>query len=197
MEQMRQNIRDALVKKFDWFLHASPPSNICPIRRDGLLPKTPRPAILPVDFDEPYGRAGNSEILCLHPLGSKHLHVGTAGDGASSRVFFAICADHLPESLGLDWSYGWDVQKGRIDSSAEQKTAAEIFTTIADELGSITSYESIPADLLRVCCDDITEAVCWPPDSCPGIWPRLTSVEDKDIANFQDPSKEVVKFATE
>ena len=104
---------------------------------------------------------GARNILCLHPLGAKQQPTGTK---EPPFISLAVAAEHLPGRLGLDWSYSWEIVLGRMQLYSKMPID-EFVVRIADEFGSIGSYDTIPPDRLYVFCHRNlpTHPVGWAP----------------------------------
>src|SRR5262249_39586850 len=87
-------------------------------------------------------------ILCLHPLGAERRSAGTKDPPLLS---IAMSAPDLPPRVGLDWSNSWNIVLGRMELHA-QMPIPEFVTRIANEFGSVISYDRIPPESLRVYC---------------------------------------------
>lgn len=96
-------VRAAVTRRYAWFIHVTPIANLTNIRSEGLQPRSD--AGPPPEVISALGPAGKN-ILCLHPLGAK-LH--PKGTKSPPLVSLAIYFEDLPQRIGLDWSYCWDV----------------------------------------------------------------------------------------
>jgi hypothetical protein len=138
-------VRRAFVARFKYFIHVTPADNFDAIRAHGLKPcfdSQPPPEVLQELGDD----ARN--ILCLHPLGAKLRPTGTK---EPPLISLAVAAEHIPGRLGLDWSYSWVIVLGRMRQHPTMPIG-EFVARIADEFGSIISYDPIPPDSLRAFC---------------------------------------------
>jgi hypothetical protein len=157
-------VRTALVARFAAFLHSTPFANIDSIRAIGLEPRVDMRA--PTDIMEV---VGTSAILCLHPVGSQLIPGGTK---SGSLMTLAIRNEDMPARLGLDWSYSYEQVRGRMELYREMPIG-ELTCRIADQWGSVVSYDVILAPILRVRCRDSVEN--------PRDWPLLSMVTNEQI----------------
>lgn len=65
---------------------------------------------------------------------------------------FAVAAEHLPDQLGLDWSYAWHLVLQQLGENRSW-SVEEATLVIANEYGSIASCLPIEAKNLRVFCE--------------------------------------------
>lgn len=178
--KLMPKFRSELFARYKWFIHETPFSNLSGIKEKGLLPmQDARP---PEEVSSYFGTA-DVPILCLHPLGSQLCPRGAEkslvlplGAPEPRRVKLAVSARDLPEKIGLDWSYAWDIQKARLQL-ADRERLHVIGCAVAHEFGSIVSYDSISSTLLRICTK---------PDASidPSCWRPLNEVDDNEIAFF-------------
>jgi hypothetical protein len=157
-------VRDALISRYDWFVHITPLGNLPSIRGDGLTPKSD--ASPPPEVAKLLGETSRT-ILCLHPLGAKLKPLGTQSPPFAS---LAVRASDLPERMGLDWSYSWPLVEGRMELYSCMPMR-EFVQRIADEFGSVVSYDAIASARLRVCGqgNSLNDPSNWPMlDETPG-----------------------------
>jgi hypothetical protein len=117
-----------------------------------------------------------SKILCLHPVGST---LSPQGMSAAPRMKLSIRSEDLPDRVGLDWSYSYDLVRGRMELYRDSPLG-DFVQTIAQEWGSIVSYDVIPPSNLRVRCKNSNEN--------PREWPLLIAV-GHDQVNLQDSAQ--------
>ena len=170
----------ALTDRFKWFIHETPYMNLSSIQSKGLLPM--RDALPPAEVAS-YFESSAVPILCLHPHGSKLIPRGAAnglvvpiGGLEPKRLKLAVSSRDLPTRVGLDWSYAWELQEARVQG-AEQGDLDFLGCEVADEFGSIISYDPISPSLLRVCTAK-TEFFY------PEQWPFFNDVGVSEIALF-------------
>jgi len=168
-----QSIREALIKKYRWFLHDSTVDVYDSIKRKGLLPFKPdgyigdAPDIVLSELG-----LGSEKIVCLWPLDCS---VAGLALSKNHRFRLALNSTDLPNRIGLDWSFphSWNL-RGITKAAYRQKVAADVFVYVVDGTGSVACYDPISPRLLRVCPKGAGL------NSDPSKWPPLvdTSVED-------------------
>ncbi len=175
-----EGFRATLSLRFKWFIHETPFVFIDIINSTGLVPKSD--AAPPAEV-KAHLRSERVPILCLHPLGAKLIPRGAAnslvvaiGDPEPQRVRLAISSEDLPKRIGLDWSFEWSRQEARIRGNTNLPIEA-VGCELADEFGSIVSYDPISANLLKVCTHGVDSDL-------PDIWPNLNRVENTAILLF-------------
>ncbi len=159
-------VRRAIVPNFGWAIHVSPEVHLSSIRQKGLIAS--RDAWVPEELKD---LVPDSHILCMHPLGAKLCPppvCNTIGDASGTRmVTFAVETKDIPQRVHVDWSYSWEMQKGRID---EALTGEEIARQLITAFGSFVSYDTVSPDKLRVFCEGTQPAN-------PASWPVLSSAQ--------------------
>ena len=160
-----QQVRGVIIKRYSWFIHVTTVKNLSEIRTGQLEPRADaQPKEEVILALGPTGR----NILCLHPLGAARVPSGTK---YPPLVTLAINSEHLPQKIGLDWSYSWEIVEGRFELYAEL-SIERFVSRIAHEFGSIVSYEPIQAKNLRI------HTKCAPPTN-PSHWPYLLETADE------------------
>lgn len=170
-------VQAALVRRYNWFIHTTPETNIGGIREKGLLAN--RDALAPQEVRMAF-ETDQVQILCLHPLGAKlwprgaHSTLGLSlGEDEPKSVSFAIEACDLPQQIGLDWSYDWRGVEAAIRAN-DKMTLEELVVHLVNEYGSVAAYHKINPERLRVFC--VGNSPTNPLD-----WKMLNHANDGDI----------------
>lgn len=167
-------VHATLIGRYKWFIHTTPEKNITSIRSAGLKPNSdaPAPSEVKIKFAKEV-----VPILCLHPLGAKLCPKGASSTYVSSSnpklVSFAVSNDHLPHNVGLDWSYAWEIVLGKLKNYSQPSIEDFIFK-IAQEFGSVVSYNAIDPKNLRVFCKSNAPAD-------PMTWEHLNTAVEQDV----------------
>lgn len=160
-------VRAAVTRRYTWFIHVTSLEKLKSIRGSQLEPRGD--ANPPPEVASALGDSGRN-ILCLHPLGARLHPKGTKNPPFAS---LAIYFEHLPQKIGLDWSYSWDIVVGRF--ALHPDLTIDCFVSrIVREFGSLVSYEAVAAINLRVCTMGAS-----PTD--PSCWPNLVSTPDDQV----------------
>jgi len=164
--------RADLCSRYEWFLHVSDVGLFDTIKKEGLKPNNP--GCTPHSLATKYLGSKAHEILCLRPLSTFDM---TPRRG-TYRFVLAVGNEHLPDLIGLDWSYSgaWNLAC-IIKSDAPKMSDAQVFCEVVRRWGSVVSYDGIPASALRVRCNEMKE-------DDPAEWPDLTSVERENVHVF-------------
>jgi hypothetical protein len=160
-------VREALIRRYTWFIHVTPVGNLASIRSTGLKPVGDAPP--PPEVESAGGVVGKN-ILCLHPLGARKAPQGTKDPPFAS---IAISSEDLPGSIGLDWSYAWDLVESRF-SRWPDLSIEHFVSRIVRCFGSVVSYEPVAPMNLRV-CDKSS------PPTNPLGWPSLLHTQDDQV----------------
>jgi hypothetical protein len=164
--------RAALTVRYPWFLNVSDTDRFDKIRVQGLKPFDPGCA--PPDLALKHLGDRAREILCLRPLST----FDTTPKRGNPRFVLAVAGAHLPDLIGLDWSYDgtWtlpDIIKGDTPDMPDD----QIFCEVVRRRGSVVSYSGIAVPPLRVRSTGL-------PEGDPESWPALTSVDRSDLHVF-------------
>lgn len=164
--------RAALTERYAWFLHVSDAGLFETIKRDGLKPHNPGCA--PHDLAVKHLGDKADKILCLRPLST----FDTTPQRGKARFVLAVGKEHLPDLIGLDWSFGgvWNLA-AIIQNDTPEMTDQLVFREVVRKRGSVVSYDGIPASALRVRCNGS-------PENDPATWPALPSAERADLHEF-------------
>jgi hypothetical protein len=158
------DVRAAFAARFPAFFHVTAYAYVASIRQHGLRPH--KDATAPVDI---LSEINTSDILCLRPMGSDLSPIGMA---KPPLITLAVISGDLPPRVGLDWSYSYELVRGRM-KLYPNLPLSDFVNAIANELGSIVSYDTVPPESLRVRCVDCSDD--------PRTWPHLNSVSDEKI----------------
>jgi len=146
-------VRSALIDQYQWFIHTTPEENIKSISSTGLEARSDD--IAPSEVQKMFNLK-RVPILCLHPLGATICPKGACnnyilpiGSPDPKSVSLAVMGRNLPSRLGLDWSYEWRLISNRFKMYS-QDSITEFTLRIANEFGSIVSYDNIPSQNLRI-----------------------------------------------
>lgn len=167
MRSAAAELEEALVARWNWFLHETPIANLASIRQHGLLPKNPD-CVVPAGVAAALGGNAN-QLICLHPLGAK---VRPSGTKSGWQARLAIRSTSVPSPISLDWSYEWDriLQEWQ---AVAGKSFVEFSSDISHTYGSVAAYSVIPSSQfmiqLRGCPDD------------PATWPSLSEADDAEV----------------
>lgn len=166
----------ALVHRFKWFVHETSVWNLGGVRERGLVP---RKVARSLDTAEERILDGVSdEIVCLHPLGSQ---LTPRSSQSGPFVLLSVRAAHLPARVGVDWSYTgcWERARRIWNGRQGDDAVGEVLVGVADVFGSIISYERLPPDTLRVCCDRELRGE-------PESWPLLVEADENKILRVDE-----------
>jgi hypothetical protein len=84
--------------------------------------------------------------VCLHPVGAA-LRPHSSKYGRLIRL--AVSGADLPDRVGLDWSYDWNLARC-IRKDSPDKSCNDILFDVARRRGSVAAYDGIPASKLRI-----------------------------------------------
>lgn len=158
-------IRVELTKKFAAFRHVTAYARLSDIRSKGLTLR--QYAGCPAEVFSELGGTGD-HMVCLWPFGAALCPSGTSDPPLMS---LAIASGDLPQNIGLDWSYSWDIVTGSRMKLYGNDTPAQFAYRIAYDFGSVASYEVIQADHLFVRCKGQA-------GDQPLTWTRLQDADD-------------------
>jgi hypothetical protein len=173
-------LRAALIQRYKWFIHETPDVKIPDIREVGL--RANRDAAAPAEVKEFFG-ANEVPILCLHPLGAKlcppAAHATLEEPKIGQRISFAslaVKACDLPQRLGLDWSYAWNILETTILENTEipLPELVALAAQLVNEYGSVAAYDTIDPKKIRVLCRG-------QPPTNPRGWSMLTDAGDENM----------------
>jgi hypothetical protein len=164
-------MRDALISRFDWFVHTTKNSALPSIRREGLRPTMPDGYFLrdlPDVVREAIGQ-GAERVVCLWPQGALPMNVDKAAPldpDPPEMVRLALRATDLCRRVGLDWSYpySWGLAE-QIRADSPNMDSSAVAVDVARRSGSIVSYDVIPAQALLICPPggDVSDPSKWIP----------------------------------
>ncbi|MGC1180386.1 MAG: hypothetical protein WA884_15540 [Methyloceanibacter sp.] len=161
--------RDALADKYPWFTHDTALGQLQGIRKEGLLPHAV--SSCPSEVINWFGEPGR-QIVCLHPVGAA-LRPHSSKYGRLIRL--AVSGADLPDRVGLDWSYDWNLARC-IRKDSPDKSCNDILLDVARRRGSVAAYDGIPASKLRIWREGL------PHD--PAQWPKLDEITDAEAKTF-------------
>lgn len=162
MDPERSSARAALQAVYPWYRHITLLKHKESIAENGLIGFYPDGAY-PDDDIVALMDPGEGRIVCLHPWGSQPVRPAPNGP----PITLAVAAADLPMRLGLDWSYGEVFDHAESHHRANrQRPSASIFAEVVTYYGSVASYDTIPASVLRIWEPGL------PPDD-PTDWPML------------------------
>jgi hypothetical protein len=108
----------------------------------------------------------------LHPVGAA-LRPHSSKYGRLIRL--AVSGADLPDRVGLDWSYDWNLARC-IRKDSPDKSCNDILLDVARRRGSVAAYDGILASKLRIWREGL------PHD--PAQWPKLDEITDAEAKTF-------------
>ncbi|WP_213737051.1 hypothetical protein [Bradyrhizobium sp. dw_411] len=167
-----EEVRIALTDRFEWFTHDTGFSHLTQVRDSGLPTREYEPWEIPVDVKEARGGEANCRILCFHPLGAK---LRPPSSKERPHIRLAVAGADLPKLVGLDWTYEQKLVRSRRRARASAPIE-DVSVEIANELGSVSVYEPIKPELLRVWTIGASDD--------PAAWPWLNDTKNDEIMKF-------------
>lgn len=173
-EGMRDG-RAALIEAYEWFTHARVVAQFDHIKANGIPLAWPDGAIPPPELLEVLGPS-RPDIICLsvYPKTRPVLI-----NKAAPMFKMGLCRDALPNRVGVDCTFGGTYElAARKRADNPKLSRAEIFLETVRDREVVISFDTIPADALRVCSSRGLDAP-------PAEWPRLVDTKLKDVALFK------------
>jgi len=169
MAGMRR-VREAVLRKYPFVFHLTPPDRVNAIATEGLLPSYPAgPNDSHMDWVRQAIGVSQPGIVCVKPNRS----LISFGDGRA-RVLLAIESTFLPDRIGVDWSFGgyWHyVDQKRLQHP--EWPIESVFLDAFEYFGSMALYDPISATAIRVRTKTSSEN--------PESWPNVMSVQAEDL----------------
>lgn len=166
------DIRAELMQRFAAFRHITAYTRLNEIRTTGLTLRQYEHC--PAEVFSELGATGD-HIVCFWPFGAK---LSPSGTSEPPLMSLAIAATNLPQRIGLDWSYSWEIVTNSRMQLYSGDTPAQFAYRIANDLGSIVSYEAIGPDHLLVRCKGQAK-------DQPLAWKPLQQAADAEILQHE------------